>query len=246
MQDNISLAVIIKNSEDVIDMFFKWAKDNFSEINVVVDTKNDDMTLAKCLTWEENCNAINVVEYKFDNFSAQWNRAIEMSTKKFCIYMGADEIMEEMPHNGIENFMNASKVDVGVLDRYNLQRDEDHYNIKGFPDRQFRIIRMSSGIKMDGKVVDETLGMTKETKIGILPWGIIHYGHIRPKSALLLKGKDRKVFAKDDNADGKGLGEHGDSWFIYRNLEWDKGPYLKEVPLTVMVQNRLYWDNEEN
>jgi len=219
--------------------------DNFKEINVVVDMDNDDNTMDKVLSYAKLSDAVNVVIHKFDNFSAQWNRAIEMTTKDFCIYMGADEIMEEIPDNGIERFMNATKADVGVLDRYNLQRDDEHYNVKGFPDRQFRVIRMSSGIKMDGKVVDESLGMTRETKINILPWACIHYGHIRNVEALKLKGKDRNPFANDDNADGKGLSEHGEDWFIVRNTEWDKANYIKELPIKTLAQSRRYWDVED-
>ena len=247
MQYNVSLAVIVKNSDDVLGTFFEWAIDNFPEVNMVVDTKNDDMTESVVATYKQKYpDQINLKFCQFDNFSAQKQRAINMCTKPFCLLMDADEIMVEIPDNGIEKFMNATQADVGVLDRYNLQKDDEHYNAKGFPDRQFRVIRMSSGIKMDGKVVDETLGMTKETNISILPWACIHYGHIRNTKSLLLKGQDRKPFAADDGADGKGLNEHGENWFIFRNIEWNKGSWLKEVPLNVLIQNRRYWDDGED
>lgn len=240
MQNNVSLAVIVKNSEDVWHPFMKWALDNFPEINIVVDSDNDDGTMDAVSHYGDRVG-VNVVVHKFDNFSAQWNRAIEMTTKKFCIYMGADEIMEEMPPDGIEKFMDRSKAHVGVIDRYNLQRDDEHYNMTTFPDRQLRVIRMSTGIKMDGKVVDETLGVDRYTPMEVLPWACIHWGHIRTKDALLLKGKDRLPFAKADEADGGGLEVHGENWFLYRNEEWDKETYLKALPPHTLKQNRKYW-----
>jgi len=240
VQNNVSLGVIVKNSEDVLDPFFSWAVDNFPEINVVVDTKNDDKTMKKCLKWVKDCPQINLIEHKFDNFSLQWNRVIEMTTKDFCIYMGADEILEEIPPDGIEKFMNRTKSHVGVMDRYNLQLNAEHYNSRGFPDRQFRVIRMSTGIKMDGKVVDESLGVDRFTPMEVLPWSIIHWGHIRNQKALALKGKDRLPFAHADDADGKGLAEHGEDWFAFRNIEWNKSG-LKVLPMHLHNQNKKYW-----
>lgn len=241
MQSNVSLCTIVKNSADVIQSFYVWAVDNFDEINIVVDTNNDDDTLPIVHSLGTINPNVHIIEYEFDNFSAQWNRAIEMTTKPFCVYMGCDEIIEDMPPNGIEKFMNRTKAHVGVLNRYNLQRDQEHYNTIGFPDRQFRVIRMSTGIKMDGKVVDETLGIDRFTPIELLPWSIIHWGHIRNRNALLLKGRDRKKFAEHDDADGKGLKEHGENWFLYRNIEWDKDAHIKETPYNILNQSRKYW-----
>ena len=241
MQSNVSLAVIIKNSEDCIDTFFSWAVDNFEEINVVLDTENDDNTAAKCLFWDDLHGSINLVRYPFDNFSAQWNRAIEMSTKPYCIYMGCDEILEEVHPEGIENFMKRTNADVGVLPRYNLQRDDEHYNAGGYPDNQLRVIRMDSGIRMNGKVVDETLGTDRLTMLAVLPWNIIHYGQIRNDEALKQKGIDRLPFAEADGCDGSALLEHGDNWFIHRNVEWNKDENLFALPKHILKQSRKYW-----
>lgn len=245
MQNNVSLCTIVKNSEDVFHKFMNWGLDNFPEINVVVDTTNDDDTMDAVLHYSKNgyagCGRVNILVHPFDNFSKQWDRAIEMTTKDFCIYMCCDEIIEELPPDGIEKFMNRAKIHVGVLNRYNLQRDPHHYNTIGYPDRQLRVIRMSTGIKMDGKLVDESLGVDRFTPMEVLPWSIIHWGHIRNKKALALKGKDRLPFAKFDDADGGGLEVHGENWFIYRNEEWDKEFYLKELPDHIENQNRKYW-----
>ena len=208
----------------------------------MVDTTNDDETMDAVMYYAKaGYEQVNIKIHKFDNFSAQWNRAIEMATKDFCIYMGADEIIEELPPDGIEKFMNRTKAHVGVLDRFNLQRDTEHYNTRGYPDRQLRVIRMSTGIKMDGKVVDETLGVDRFTPMEVLPWSIIHWGHIRSLDALALKGKDRLPFAGADDADGGGLETHGENWFIKRNEEWDKEFYLAPLPAHIKRQNDKYW-----
>ena len=243
MQNNVSLAVIIKNSEDTISTFMSWALDNFPEINIVVDSNNDDDTMGEIFkyTREPGYEQVNIKIHPFDNFSAQWNRAIEMSTKDFCVYMGADEIIEEMPSDSIEKFMDITHSDVGAFKRYNLQRDDEHYNMSGYPDTQFRVIRMSSGIRMDGKVVDESLGITKDTNINVFPWHIIHYGHIRNQDALKLKGKDRLPFAEADDADGNGLREHGEDWFIHRNIEWDNDVNLRSISSYTLKHSRKYW-----
>lgn len=237
MQHNTSLCTIIKNSEDVVDTFFKWAVQNFSEINVVLDPNNDDATRIKCATWEDIYQNINLVEHEFDDFSSQWNRAIDMTTKKYCIYMGSDEILEEIPENGIENFMWRTNSDVGVLSRYNFQGDDEHFI--HYPDSQFRIIKMESGIRMNGKLVDETLGIKAHHLMSHLPWHILHYGHIRPVNALRLKGKDRIRFKSDDSCDGEMLEKYGEEWFIERNKLWNDKKF--QVPIYITEYSRKYW-----
>jgi len=241
MQNNVSLCTIVKNSSDVINNFYDWAVDNFEEINIVVDSENDDETLPYVMSLGAINPRVHVLVNKFDNFSSQWDRSIEMSTKDFCIYMNCDEIIEELPPNGIEKYMNRTKAHVGVLNRFNLQRDQEHYNGIAFPDRQFRVIRMSTGIKMDGKVVDESLGIDRFTPVELLPWALIHWGHIRNPNALLLKGRDRKKFAEYDDADGRGLMAHGENWFLHRNIEWNRDEFLKDTPNNILNQSRKYW-----
>lgn len=247
MQNNVSLCSIVKNSMDVLPTFLNWAVDNFSEINIVCDTDNDDDT-EKYLNMVANGGfssrehhaivyKVNVIFHKFDNFSNQWNRAIEMSTKKYCLYMGCDEILEDIPNDGIEKVMNRSGADVGIFPRYNFQGDDEH--CIGYPDHQYRVIRMSSGIKMNGKVVDETLGFTERTKCIIIPWNILHYGHIRPIDALKLKGKDRIKFANDDACDGEMLKKYGENWFIERNKLWNDK--RTQVPICITNYSRKYW-----
>jgi glycosyltransferase involved in cell wall biosynthesis len=241
MQNNVSLCTIVKNSEDTIDMWCSWAIDNFTEINIVVDDENTDQTLEKCNQWANSSDSINLYVHKFDNFSSQKQRAYDMCTKPFAILIDADEILEELPPDGLESTMEKSGTDVGVLMRYNLQKNVQHYNRTLYPDSQLRLIRMSSTIKMNGKLVDESLDVPINTKLTMLPWHIIHYGHIRPTDALKLKGKDRIIFADVDVCDGDALKQHGEDMFIERNKEWDTDKFLAKVPKRILAHSRKYW-----
>jgi len=248
MQTNVSLAVIVKNSADVLDVFFRWATDNFREINVVVDTDNDDLTLDKCLHWDSKYESIHLKQHKFDDFSSQNNRAIDMSSLDYCLHIDADEILESMPDDMLEMHMIKSKSDVGSFNRLNLQCDYAHYNVDTRPDTQLRLIRMASNLRMNGKLVDESIELKCDTIVSHIPIDIIHFGHVRTNAALLLKGRDRLVFASDDSCDGQSLMLYGEDWFIERNKKWNVASNLKKLQKTTIEQierytnARLYFD----
>jgi len=227
----------MKNCEDVVETFFNWGTANFTEINVVLDIDHSDSTVLKCYAFKE-CfpNIINLYKREFDNFSKQKQNAYDMCTKPFAVLIDADEIIEEMPDNGIADFMNVSKADVGYFARYNLQGDDEH--CYGYPDHQYRVVRKSSGIKMNGLPVDERLAI-ENCRVVQMPWDIIHYGHIRPVEALKLKGKDRMAFADCDPCDGEMLKKHGEDWFIERNKLWNEKRSV--VPIWVTNYSRKYW-----
>ena len=156
--------------------------------------------------------------------------------------MGSDEIIEEMPNDCIVKMMCASGSKVGILERFNLQGSHNKYNKIGYPDYQYRVIDMTSGIKMNGKLVDETLSVKREDKCVLLPWSIIHFGHIRSESYLRTKGRDRIKFADSDNCDGKSLKEYGENWFVVRNKLWESNPdNLEDVPPRVLEQIEKYY-----
>lgn len=236
MQNNVSLCAIVKNSADTIDMFVRWGLDNFPEINLVVDTENDDETAELCCSWEDGYNNIHVNFHKFDNFSNQKQRSIDMATKDYVLIIDSDEIMEDLPDNFIENSISRSGYDILAFPRYNLQKDYKHFYTRGYPDFQYRATKKCFA-KMNGKPVDETLELS-DRRFGNYPFHIIHFGHIRSEEHLLLKGKDRFPFAKDDGCDGSSLIKHGEDWFRYRNLEFNN--YLADLPQSIINQIERY------
>lgn len=219
----VGVSMIAGNTADTLDVFFTWAVDNFDEVNVVVQPENYDNTIGLCVFYADQYpGIINLKVHPFDNFSAQFQRAIDMCTKEWVFQLGADEILADFPYERIPTMMDRMKKDVGVLPRFNLQRDYKHFNKDGYPDYQQRLIRMGTGIGMDGSVVDEHLNAAP-SQMGILEaLPMIHFGHIRPPAALQQKGVDRIKFAEDDACDGPKLKEFGENWFIKRNEEWDR------------------------
>lgn len=236
MQIDTSLCTIMKNCADVIPTFYSWAVENFDEINIVVDPNNDDDTYQYVMDINRINPFVHVLTHEFDDFSSQKQRAYDMCMKQYAILIDSDEIIEEMPENGIANFMKKVKADVGVLRRYNFQGDDEHFI--HYPDSQFRVIKMNSGIRMNGKFVDETLATNSDHILSLLPWNILHYGHIRPTEALKLKGKDRIKFANCDDCDGSMLKTHGEGWFIKRNEIWNQ--YSLSVPKYIVDYSRKY------
>jgi hypothetical protein len=226
--------MIAGNTADTLDIFFAWAVDNFEEVNVVCQPENFDDTLEVCKMWEEGNERIRLQIHEFDNFSAQFQRAIDMCTKDWVFQLGSDEILAEFPYGQIPKLMDRMKKDVGVLPRFNLQRDYKHYNADGWPDWQQRLIRMNCGVGMDGAVVDEHLNAAPSQMAILEALPMIHFGHIRPPAALRQKGTDRLRFAEDDACDGPKLKEFGEQWFIKRNEEWDKAA-------TPMMSQHIRW-----
>lgn len=215
--------MIAGNTVDTLPIFFTWAVENFPEVNVVVQPDNFDNTLEVCQDYAKRFpSIINLQVHEFDNFSAQFQRSIDMCTCDWTIQMGADEILADFPYSQIPVMMDRMKKDVGTLPRFNLQRDLHHFNAHGFPDYQHRVIRMATGIGMNGAEVDETLNAAPEQRTFLEALPIIHFGHIRPTDALMQKGKDRLKFADQDACDGPPLKEHGEAWFIKRNVQWDR------------------------
>lgn len=232
---NIGLSITAGNTADTLPVFFKWAIEHFTEINVVVQPNNFDDTLDIIKEWErKHSDVINVKINEFDNFSNQAQRAIDMCSKDWCIILDSDEILGDFPYNEIPTFMSRVNKRVGILPRYNLQKDINHYHTIGYPDYQACIIKMNEGIKFNGKVVDESLEFKQSDSIVIDAVPIIHFGHIRPSHSLLQKGKDRIKFANEDPCDGPSLKKYGIEWFSFRNNLFNK-------ELSKMPRHHILW-----
>lgn len=235
--DNVSVCMIAKNCADIIGTSLRWACDNFEEVNVVVDPNNGDST-ASFIVSELSNPKIRVKFCEFDNFSAQKQRALDMATKPWVLLMDSDEIFEDsVPWGSVIRSLDRNNLHGATFNRLNLQGDVDHFKIP--TECIYRLVRKDLA-KMDGKPVDEMLMVNDPSKIINLMWSIIHFGHIRSESALLLKGKDRIKFINSDPCDGPGLREHGDEWFIKRNDLWNQN--VAGVPLNVKNAIRRYYN----
>lgn len=245
MNKDISVCMIAKNCGDIVKTSLRWAVANFEEINIVVDTENDDNTGTALLDFavyeaqpKHKHYGIYIQEHSFDNFSAQKQRALDMATKPWVLLMDSDEIFEnDVPWGSVIRSLDRNNLHGATFNRLNLQGDVDHFKIP--TECIYRLVRKDLA-KMDGKPVDEMLMVNDPSKIINLMWSIIHFGHIRPESALLLKGKDRIKFINSDPCDGPGLREHGDEWFIKRNDLWNQN--VAGVPVNVKNTIRRYYN----
>lgn len=220
--------MILKNCADIVEVVFDWLVKNFNEICIVVDPNNYDNTLQ--LTQEfYNCygDKVNIQIRPFDDFSTQINHCFDMATKEWIYIASGDEIVEEVPWDKVIDVMNKVRGEIAFFPRINLQKDIYHMRPIGYPDNQFRLFKNNVGIKMNGKVVDETLDISNRRIVSMM-FNIIHFGHLRSKEALLQKGKDRVKFVTQDGCDGIGLQAYGEDWFNKRNEEWDQE--IKRVP----------------
>lgn len=232
---NVSVCMIAKNCSDVLPVSLGWATQNFEEVNVVVDVQNSDATDAVLATFSDKMN-INIISRRFDNFSSQKNAAFDMATRPWILSVDSDEIFEDgIPWDNILRPLEYGKVDVAAFDLYNLQIDKHHFKLPILP--KPRLIRKSIA-KMDGKPADEGLDLFNK-KLILYPYALIHFGHIRDRDHLLLKGKDRIKFVDDDPCDGPGMKIHGENWFIERNKEWEKEGIV-EVPFHVKLTIEKY------
>lgn len=233
MNNKVSVCTIAKNCADIVEVMLRWATENFEEINIVVDTENSDNTLELLRSWVPK---INLKEHKFDNFSAQKQRAFDMATTPWVLSVDTDEIYEShIPWDMLVYGLDKSGKDVGAFHLYNIQRDLHHYKPPIEP--KVRLIRREVA-HMDGKPVDEGIRFTRGNMI-VFPYAHIHFGHVRHIDALKLKGKDRVVFKDQDPCDGPGLNAHGEDWFIERNKAWDD--IVVSCPKEVEKTIERYW-----
>ena len=241
----VSLCTIAKNCADILPTYFNWATCNFSEINIVYDESEDD-TKEILFDWYHSQNGhgykIYMQQSVFKDFSSQKSKALRMAKKKWILLIDSDEIAEEVDWDKIVEAADRLNYDAICLDRYNLQKDFNHYKIPG-PEKIIRLIRKEIA-EMDGKEVDESIRTDKIKRLLISPYSIIHFGHVRSEQALLLKGKDRIAFADSDPCDGPGLKKHKEKWFIDRNKIWNSNVSL--VPNSIKDAIERYFEKKKD
>jgi glycosyltransferase involved in cell wall biosynthesis len=207
--------MIAKNCADILPVSLAWATANFNEVNLIVDTDNDDDTLIEAHKFDRT---VLVEHNTFKNFSQQKNLAMSLASTPWVLSVDSDEIFEELEWDSLVDVMTRGGYDAASFALHNLQRDLYHYLPPVIP--KVRLIRRDIA-KMDGKPADEGLAFNNK-RVMNFPYAMIHFGHVRNEKALKLKGKDRIKFINEDPCDGPGMKKHGEDWFIKRNEEWDK------------------------
>lgn len=115
----ISLCMIVKNEEDVIERCLKSARDIADEI-IVVDTGSNDSTKEICARFTNK-----IFDFKWNNnFSAARNYSFSKATKEYILWLDADDVIldEDMEKFKKLKYSLDKKVDV-VMMKYNVGFD---------------------------------------------------------------------------------------------------------------------------
>lgn len=117
----ISLCMIVKDEEDVLGRCLASIKDLVDEI-IIVDTGSSDKTKLVAKEYTDQVYSFHWI----DNFSAARNYSFSKATKDYCMWMDADDVMDD---NNRTEFMKLKQsltpdTDI-VMMRYNTAFDED-------------------------------------------------------------------------------------------------------------------------
>lgn len=115
----LSLAMIVKNEEDVIERCLNSCKDFVDEI-VIVDTGSTDKTIEIAKKFDAK-----IFHYTWDNnFSNARNFSIENSTGDFNLFIDADEYITHFNKKSLDEYMNSNKT-VGRIRSLHLFNGSD-------------------------------------------------------------------------------------------------------------------------
>lgn len=161
----ISVLIITKNQEDVIEDCIKSVKDLADEIVVVDDSIDKTASLAEKL-------GAKVVKNKFKNFSDQRNLAATLAKNEWIFYIDSDERATPEFIEELKAKLRNQKEDVAgfYVCRKTFYLGKDW----GFSDRVERIFRKDKLRKWSG-VVHETPEM--EGRLETIDEPILHYTH---------------------------------------------------------------------
>lgn len=131
----ISLCMIVKNEEDVLERCLSCIKDVVDEI-IIVDTGSADRTQLIASSYTKNVFSFDWI----DDFSAARNYAFSKATKDYCMWLDADDVIEETDRIQLLLLKRSLTLDTDiVMMRYNTAFDE--YNKPSFWYYRERLIR---------------------------------------------------------------------------------------------------------
>lgn len=233
---NLSLCLVVANSEDCLERFFKWSLPRFEEI-IIVKSDSEDRTDGILDEYvESHPKQIQLHYKKIKNIADQKQYCLDLSKKDWRLIVDADEIFEEIDFDSLISRLEEQGIDAVCFPRYNLQVDEGHFQPEGYPDFQIRLFKSNVSFSLD-PIHETHHSMIGYKKIGVLGnTHIIHWGHIRSEQQNLWKSNMRRKYADTDLCDGKGLKETR-NWFYERNkiLGLDD----KATPLPEKIKNYI-------
>lgn len=117
----ISLCMILKDEEDVLDRCLSSVKGLVDEI-IIVDTGSTDATKQIALQYTDQ-----VFDFAWiDDFAAARNYAFSKANMEYCMWLDADDVIEEKDRLDFLTLKNTLTLDTDiVMMRYNTAFDDD-------------------------------------------------------------------------------------------------------------------------
>lgn len=143
---SISLCMIVKNEEDVLERCLKSVEDIVDEI-IIVDTGSTDKTkdIARKFTQ-------NVFDFEWkDDFAAARNFSFSKASKDYIFWMDADDVLLEEDRKKFKKLKETLSNNVdSVTMKYNIGFDE--YGNVTFSCRRNRLVKRKNNFKWHGEV----------------------------------------------------------------------------------------------
>ncbi len=142
----ISLCMIVKNEEDVIERCLKSVSDLVDEI-IIIDTGSSDNTKALLSQFTDR-----VFDFQWiDDFAAARNASFEKATMDYILWLDADDVLEEADRKKLKELKESLDPEVDYVSMaYHLAFDE--YGNLSFSFRRNRLVKRARGFRWIGAV----------------------------------------------------------------------------------------------
>lgn len=161
---SISLCMIVKNEEKVLDGCLASVKEICDEI-IIVDTGSTDQTKTIALKYTDK-----IYDFEWiDNFSAARNFAFSHATMDYILWLDADDIVYEADQHKLKQLKKTLDSNIDSVSMYYITA-YDEYDKPAFYYRRNRLVKRSNGFQWIGAVHEylEVSGFIKESDISVV------------------------------------------------------------------------------
>ena len=211
--NEISIAMIVKDEEKILENTLKALKDNeFNDI-VIVDTGSTDKTMEIAKKYTNK-----VYDYKWDNdFSRARNYSLTKTDNDLVLIVDADEVVENINKDELLSIIKSNKNMVGRIEIINTYvKNGNEFNYSEYVSRLFD----RNLYEFKGKIHEQIV--SKDSNRGyntyIIPVKVIHEGY--NKEEVIRKDKINrnitllKEMLKEDDKDTYVLYQLGKTYFM--------------------------------
>lgn len=159
----ISLCMIVKNEEEVLENCLKSAADICDEI-IIVDTGSEDKTKEIARKYTDK-----IYDFEWiDDFSAARNYSYSLATKDYILLLDADDVLLPEDQKKLKELKKTLSSDIDVV-TLNYVLTTDAKGNPTFHYRQPRIVKRSRGFKWIGPVHEylEVYGNSMDADIAV-------------------------------------------------------------------------------